>query len=230
MCCSSRSSACPPSTSSSSYSTLLPLLHRVAPKGNPAKISSYVSKAYAKVANRPEEEQQKEQKAKEKQEEKIRQLGLPYEELVTHQEEDNKEEQEEEEEAEEKAYGMITVTTSGLLNVVDPNSQLYNNTPSQVFLDLPRRPADLKRHYRQVHADADQKDTFPYDYPRCKRHINPSTRKDHYRGHLKDFHKEDIGSAKQGKNVRATKKWQEVQQAWLEERRVDLQWWRCKNA
>jgi hypothetical protein len=64
--------------------------------------------------------------------------GLPYEELVTHQEEDNKEEQEEEEEAEEKAYGMITVTTSGLLNVVDPNSQLYNNTPSQVFLDLPR--------------------------------------------------------------------------------------------
>ncbi|PQE30268.1 C2H2 finger domain-containing protein [Rutstroemia sp. NJR-2017a WRK4] len=131
-----------------------------------------------------------------------------------------------------------------------PGLVVYDNTPSRVFLDPPSnvpkgvypcqfpvrcpgkrfgRPADLERHYRQVHADADQKSSFPCDYPPCTRHTDPFTRKDHYRDHLKDFHKEDMGSAKQGKNARDTRKWQEAQQAWLEERRMDLRWWRCKK-
>ncbi|KAM3075086.1 hypothetical protein ACMFMG_007456 [Clarireedia jacksonii] len=131
-----------------------------------------------------------------------------------------------------------------------PGLVVYGDTPSRVYLDPPSnvskgvypcqfparcsgkrfgRPADLERHYRQVHADADQKSSFPCDYSVCVRHTDPFTRKDHYRDHLKEFHKEDIGSAKQGKNAKDAKKWQEAQQAWLEERRMDLRWWRCKK-
>ncbi|KAM3067035.1 hypothetical protein ACMFMG_011815 [Clarireedia jacksonii] len=144
-------------------------------EGNPAKISSYLSKVYAELATCQQKEQQKEkekqeeeirqlyrlskayaelatrqqeeqQKEKEKQEEEIRQLrwtpakysrclSEAYRELVTRprprreeeeegEEEEEEEEDEEEEAKEEEAYGTITVTASGLLNVLHPNSQL----------------------------------------------------------------------------------------------------------
>lgn len=90
------------------------------------------------------------------------------------------------------------------------------------------RPADLERHYRHVHAEADQKDSFPCDYKPCTRSKGPLTRKDHYRNHLKDFHKEDIGTATQPRNA-SPKQIQALQQAWLEERQIDPRWWRCKR-
>ncbi|KAG4033862.1 hypothetical protein MFRU_004g03600 [Monilinia fructicola] len=131
-----------------------------------------------------------------------------------------------------------------------PGYQACYNTPQRVFLDQPsdpqkgvypcqfpigctgkqfRRPADLERHYRHVHADADQKASFPCDYKPCIRSKDPFTRKDHYRDHLKDFHKEDVGTAKQPKNAKDSKKWQATQQAWLDERQVDPRWWRCRR-
>ncbi|QSZ36788.1 hypothetical protein DSL72_006671 [Monilinia vaccinii-corymbosi] len=131
-----------------------------------------------------------------------------------------------------------------------PGYQACYNRPQQVFLDPPsgpqkgvypcqypsgcqgkqfRRPADLERHYRHVHADADQKASFPCDYKPCIRSQDPFTRKDHYRDHLKDFHKEDVGTAKKPKNARDPKKWQAAQQAWLEERQIDPRWWRCRR-
>ncbi|KAI9647801.1 hypothetical protein NHQ30_004189 [Ciborinia camelliae] len=131
-----------------------------------------------------------------------------------------------------------------------PGYQVCYNTPQLVFLDPPSnpqkgvypcqfpigcsgrqfgRPADLERHYRHVHADADQKASFPCDYKPCARSKEPFTRKDHYRDHLKEFHKEDVGTAKQPKNVKDPKKWQTLQQAWLEERKIDSRWWRCRR-
>lgn len=126
--------------------------------------------------------------------------------------------------------------------------QICFNVPQRVYLDPPsnpekgvypcqfpsgcpgkqfRRPADLERHYRHVHADADQKGSFPCDYKPCTRSKGPFTRKDHYRDHLKDFHKEDIGTAKQPKNAKDPKAIQALQQTWLEERQIDPRWWRC---
>ncbi|ATZ53269.1 hypothetical protein BCIN_09g01430 [Botrytis cinerea B05.10] len=131
-----------------------------------------------------------------------------------------------------------------------PGYKIHQNTPQQVFLDpssnpqkgvypcqFPigcpgkqfRRPADLERHYRNVHADADQKGSFPCDYKPCTRSKGPFTRKDHYRDHLKDFHKEDIGTAKQPKNTKDPEKLEALQQAWLEERQIDPRWWRCRK-
>ncbi|KAF7898226.1 hypothetical protein EAF00_004672 [Botryotinia globosa] len=131
-----------------------------------------------------------------------------------------------------------------------PGYAIHQDTPQQVFLDPPsdpqkgiypcqfpincpgkqfRRPADLERHYRHVHADADQKGSFPCDYKPCTRSKGPFTRKDHYRDHLKDFHKEDIGTAKQPKKTKDPKKLESLQQAWLEERQIDPRWWRCRK-
>lgn len=92
------------------------------------------------------------------------------------------------------------------------------------------RPADLERHYRQVHASEDQKEKYPCDRFDCNRAKDPFTRKDHFRDHLKDFHKEDIGSCKGEKttgNVSERKKWQQKQAMWLAERCISSDWWRC---
>ncbi|CAD6444705.1 dedf643d-e780-4689-a075-725ca4ab91fb [Sclerotinia trifoliorum] len=128
--------------------------------------------------------------------------------------------------------------------------QICFNVPQRVYLDPPsnpqrgiypcqfptgcpgkqfRRPADLERHYRHVHADADQKGSFPCDYKPCTRSKGPFTRKDHYRDHLKDFHKEDIGTAKQPKHAKDLKTIQALRQAWLQERQIDPRWWRCRR-
>jgi hypothetical protein len=89
------------------------------------------------------------------------------------------------------------------------------------------RPADLERHYKNVHAD--EKDKFPCDYAKCPRSQDPFSRKDHYRDHLRDFHKEDIGCAKGEKSSRDKDKreWQKAQKAWLAERVISYKHWRC---
>jgi hypothetical protein len=91
-----------------------------------------------------------------------------------------------------------------------------------------RRPADLERHYKNVHAD--EKDRFPCDYEQCTLLRDPFTRKDHYRDHLRDFHKEDFGAAKGEKSARSDRekqKWQKKQKAWLAERKISHKHWRC---
>jgi hypothetical protein len=90
------------------------------------------------------------------------------------------------------------------------------------------RPADLERHYKNVHAD--EKDSFPCDYHKCPRsqEEHSFSRKDHYRDHLRDYHKEDIGCAKGEKSSRDDKsKWQKAQRAWLAERNINCKYWRC---
>lgn len=61
------------------------------------------------------------------------------------------------------------------------------------------------------------------------RNSDAFTRKDHYRDHLRDFHKEDIvGSGKGGeKREKAKGEWERKQRNWWEERRVSREWWRC---
>jgi hypothetical protein len=88
------------------------------------------------------------------------------------------------------------------------------------------RSADLDRHYRNVHASEDQREHFECDYPKCDRARDPFTRKDHYRDHLRDYHKEDLGQAKGAKRENP-KKWEQAQKAWLAERNIKPYWWRC---
>ncbi|KAH8588468.1 hypothetical protein B0O99DRAFT_488516, partial [Bisporella sp. PMI_857] len=89
-----------------------------------------------------------------------------------------------------------------------------------------KRPADLDRHYMNVHASDDQKLRLNCDYSECPRSSDPFNRKDHYRDHLKDYHKEDIGTAKQAKGM-SEKEWKKAQKRWIEERQITVQWWRC---
>lgn len=91
------------------------------------------------------------------------------------------------------------------------------------------RPADLERHYKNVHSNV--KDSFPCDYRKCLRSQDPFTRKDHYRDHLRDYHKEDIGCAKGEKSsrVKDKQKWQRAQKIWLAERYISHKHWRCNR-
>lgn len=97
-----------------------------------------------------------------------------------------------------------------------------------------QRPADLERHYKHVHSSDDLKDVHFCTYPKCARYTTPFARKDHYRDHLRDFHKEDIGHAKKStKNItkygkkEADRRWQEEQRTWLAERNISEKHWRC---
>ena len=90
------------------------------------------------------------------------------------------------------------------------------------------RPADLERHYKNVHSD--EKDKFFCDARNCPRSQDPFSRKDHYRDHLKDFHKEDIGCARGEKSFRDKqdkREWQKAQNAWLAERVISYKHWHC---
>ncbi|CAP61735.1 uncharacterized protein PODANS_4_3030 [Podospora anserina S mat+] len=83
------------------------------------------------------------------------------------------------------------------------------------------RSADLDRHYKQVHIDEDQRIKYHCDYKKCPRHEAPFGRQDHFRDHLRDFHKEDL--------LRRSKKeeWE-----WWESRApraVFNGWWRCNK-
>ncbi|KAN0098420.1 hypothetical protein V8E51_014083, partial [Hyaloscypha variabilis] len=131
------------------------------------------------------------------------------------------------------------------LELLDKWTPTYQ-TPVRVYLDEPKqkgqfpcqypgtcnskqtvfsRPADLERHYKNVHAT--EKDSFPCDYPKCPRSQDPFHRKDYYRDHLRDLHKEDIGSAKTRRSSKDKRTWQQAQKIWLSERNISLKYWRC---
>jgi len=60
------------------------------------------------------------------------------------------------------------------------------------------------------------------DYRKCERHHRPTQRLDHFREHLRDYHKEDLLPTR-GKK-------EKLNQAWWEERsRIAILsgWWRC---
>jgi hypothetical protein len=119
-----------------------------------------------------------------------------------------------------------------LINANTPRRHLRKNEfpcqyPGVCADKIFKRPADLERHYRNVHGPPDQKENFWCDYPPCKAR-GAFTRKDHFRDHLRDYHKEDIGSVKKGdKNKLDEKKRLKRQDAWVAERKIELKWWRC---
>ncbi|KAG5952520.1 hypothetical protein E4U53_000653 [Claviceps sorghi] len=81
-----------------------------------------------------------------------------------------------------------------------------------------KRRADLDRHYKHRHAADAQKVSFSCDYPRCSRRRDPFHRLDHFRDHLREFHKEDI-----------EKRGGSLDHDWLGDRRVSPTWWRCSK-
>lgn len=54
------------------------------------------------------------------------------------------------------------------------------------------RSADLDRHYKNVHLEEEHKKKFSCDYRKCHRRETPFFRQDHFRDHLREFHKEDL--------------------------------------
>jgi hypothetical protein len=93
---------------------------------------------------------------------------------------------------------------------------MYPGCTSRAF----KRSADLERHYKQVHPVLDEIETFTCDYPRCARNKEGFRRKDHYRDHLRDYHKEDIG--KRDARAPSTEQSEKSQIARKE-------WWRCRR-
>ncbi|ETR98158.1 hypothetical protein M419DRAFT_89548 [Trichoderma reesei RUT C-30] len=79
-----------------------------------------------------------------------------------------------------------------------------------------KRRADLDRHYKHKHAPSSQKDSYHCDYARCGRRRDPFHRRDHFRDHLRDFHKEDI-----------EKRGVAAKEDWFEGRNASHTWWRC---
>ena len=79
-----------------------------------------------------------------------------------------------------------------------------------------KRNADLDRHYKHKHRPDERKEAYYCDYPKCSRRDSPFHRRDHFRDHLREFHKEDI--AKRGRPVYTH---------WVETRNVKKEWWRC---
>ncbi|KAK3332431.1 hypothetical protein B0T19DRAFT_103152 [Cercophora scortea] len=82
------------------------------------------------------------------------------------------------------------------------------------------RQADLDRHYKQVHLEEDKKIKFKCDYRKCNRHEAPFYRQDHFRDHLREYHKEDILRRGKSEDV---KWWQDRQYA------LEQDWWRCNG-
>ncbi|KAG4438263.1 hypothetical protein IFR05_006245 [Cadophora sp. M221] len=129
------------------------------------------------------------------------------------------------------------------------------HTPSRVYLDQPEcatkgktfccwpectrtdafaRPADLARHYQNVHSSSKDKNVFRCPYRPCAngrdQDGNHFTRKDHLRNHLRDYHVEDIGFYKGPKMPRTEEemtKWRTEEKKWLASRRIDAKWWTC---
>jgi hypothetical protein len=88
------------------------------------------------------------------------------------------------------------------------------------------RPADLKRHYMNVHADRSERDKFACDYRFCARRGEPFSRKDHYRDHLKDYHYEAIGTVYGAKRL-APAELEVAMEEWMASRKISKNWWRC---
>ncbi|RSL56953.1 hypothetical protein CEP54_008514 [Fusarium duplospermum] len=79
-----------------------------------------------------------------------------------------------------------------------------------------RRAADLQRHYKHTHSPDSNKDAYYCDYPRCTRAQEPFRRRDHFRDHLREYHREDI-----------QKRGEVVNDEGQEDRRSASGWWRC---
>ncbi|KAF4506418.1 hypothetical protein G6O67_006507 [Ophiocordyceps sinensis] len=82
-----------------------------------------------------------------------------------------------------------------------------------------KRRADLDRHYKHRHAPDSVKESFKCDYARCSRRLDPFHRLDHFRDHLREYHKEDI--EKRGGSCEDN--------SWLGDRQVSSSWWRCSK-
>jgi hypothetical protein len=54
-----------------------------------------------------------------------------------------------------------------------------------------KRKADLERHQRNVHKAPTEESHF-CDYAKCPRNQEPFLRRDHFRDHLREFHKENL--------------------------------------
>ncbi|KAK3323786.1 hypothetical protein B0T19DRAFT_463666 [Cercophora scortea] len=54
-----------------------------------------------------------------------------------------------------------------------------------------KRCADLDRHYQIIHTPG-TKGKWSCDYKKCPRHKSPFYRLDHFRDHLREYHKEDL--------------------------------------
>ncbi|KAK3316669.1 hypothetical protein B0H66DRAFT_301077 [Apodospora peruviana] len=84
------------------------------------------------------------------------------------------------------------------------------------------RSADLERHYEHIHVDDDKKKKkFLCDYRKCNRHEAPFFRRDHFRDHLRDFHKEDL--------LRRGTKSDEAWWKGRSDRAMSGGWWRCNR-
>jgi len=83
------------------------------------------------------------------------------------------------------------------------------------------RAADLERHHKMVHLADEEKKKFLCDYKRCPRHELPFFRQDHFRDHLRDFHKEDL--LRRGN--KADEKWWKSRAASA----ISNNWWRCNR-
>jgi len=78
-----------------------------------------------------------------------------------------------------------------------------------------KRQADLDRHTKVMHA-AQDKTQYLCDYKKCSRHTSPFLRQDHFRDHLREYHREDL--PRRGHEGRAE---------WWAERYLSKDWWRC---
>ncbi|KAL2022021.1 hypothetical protein VTK56DRAFT_6261 [Thermocarpiscus australiensis] len=83
------------------------------------------------------------------------------------------------------------------------------------------RTADLDRHYKMVHLDDSKKKKLMCDYKKCRRHTNPFYRQDHFRDHLRIYHKEDL--LRRG-NTEEPEWW-----ASRSHRAMFAGWWRCNR-
>ncbi|KAH6842575.1 hypothetical protein B0I37DRAFT_417744 [Chaetomium sp. MPI-CAGE-AT-0009] len=83
------------------------------------------------------------------------------------------------------------------------------------------RQADSDRHYRIVHLADDQKKRYLCDYKRCSRHTTPFYRQDHFRDHLREYHKEDL--------LRRGSKGDEEWWSCRNPQALNCGWWRCSR-
>ncbi len=115
------------------------------------------------------------------------------------------------------------------------------------------RSADLDRHYKQVHLGDAEKEHYLCDYAKCRRSGDSFHRKDHYRDHLREYHKEDLlkrgggvgnsggsngsgsggsgsgggGGGGGGSSSRGRGTGGSDSGSWLDERAVSRRWCRC---
>jgi hypothetical protein len=78
--------------------------------------------------------------------------------------------------------------------------------------------AGVDRHCDIYHTPETARETFPGNYAKCTRNAKPFTRRDHYRDHLCEYHKENI----EKRNCK-------VDDEWLKNRNTTKSLWRCQR-